>query len=78
MLRRAVLALLLPLTAACGGSSGPVTVLKDTGSDAMLDLARAWASGFHRKDSQVEIAVTGGADIPLDVGRQGRFAGKGG
>src|SRR5262245_55052660 len=46
------------LTAACGGSEP--SIIQNTGSDTMLDVAQAWAERYQAEDSSTAIAVSGG------------------
>lgn len=55
--RTAVLA--WALVAACGGGTDR-TVLQNTGSDTMLDVAQAWAERYQTVNPTVAVAVSGG------------------
>jgi phosphate transport system substrate-binding protein len=64
-LRRAACAVLaaalLVFTAACGRSKGPgKTIIQDTGSDTMVNLAQAWAEEYARVQPAVSVEVSGG------------------
>jgi phosphate transport system substrate-binding protein len=49
------------LPAACGGSKQPEkTVIQNTGSDTMVNLAQAWAEEYAHIDPTVSIEVSGG------------------
>jgi phosphate transport system substrate-binding protein len=49
------------LGAACTRSKGPnKTVIQDTGSDTMVNLAQAWAEEYANVDSTVSVEVSGG------------------
>jgi phosphate transport system substrate-binding protein len=49
------------LTAGCGGSTQPEkTVIQNTGSDTMVNLAQAWAEEYAHVDPTVSIEVSGG------------------
>jgi phosphate transport system substrate-binding protein len=48
-------------TAACARSKGPnKTVIQDTGSDTMVNLAQAWAEEYAKVDPAVSVEVSGG------------------
>ncbi|MGE0158479.1 MAG: phosphate ABC transporter substrate-binding protein [Gemmatimonadales bacterium] len=47
------------LVAACGGGADR-TVIQNTGSDTMLDVAQAWAERYKTVDPSVAVAVSGG------------------
>ena len=52
-------ALLLALTAACGGGTDR-NIIQNTGSDTMLDVAQAWAERYQEVNAAVAVAVSGG------------------
>lgn len=56
---RALGPILLVAVASCGGGA-PETVIRETGSEAMLDVAHAWAEGYRHVDRSVEVTVSGG------------------
>jgi phosphate transport system substrate-binding protein len=56
--RLAKLAPLLLLTLACGRGGG--TVIQETGSETLLNVARAWAAGYRHVDRSVTVTVSGG------------------
>jgi len=52
---------LVLLAAACGRSKGPhQTVIQDTGSDTMVNLAQAWAEEYAKVEPAVSVEVSGG------------------
>src|SRR5687768_8596870 len=55
--RTAVLAWIVVV--ACGGGTDR-TVIQNTGSDTMLDVAQAWAERYQTVNSAVAVAVSGG------------------
>jgi len=58
--RAGVLALAL-LAGACSRAKGPSkTVIQDTGSDTMVNLAQAWAEEYAAVDPTVSVEVSGG------------------
>ena len=48
----------LILVTACGG--GERTIIQNTGSDTMLDVAQAWAERYQTVDASTAVAVSGG------------------
>jgi phosphate transport system substrate-binding protein len=55
------LALLAFLAASCSRSKGPnKTVIQDTGSDTMVNLAQAWAEEYASVEPSVSVEVSGG------------------
>lgn len=57
----ALIACVLLLPAACSRSKGPgKTMIQDTGSDTMVNLAQAWAEEYARVDPAVSVEVSGG------------------
>jgi phosphate transport system substrate-binding protein len=60
-LRCAAIAAVALACACCGRSRGPnKTVIQDTGSDTMVNLAQAWAEQYASVDPSVSVEVSGG------------------
>jgi phosphate transport system substrate-binding protein len=57
MLRRALVVLALLITG-CGG--GERSIIQNTGSDTMLDVAQAWAERYQTVNPSTAVAVSGG------------------
>jgi phosphate transport system substrate-binding protein len=56
-----VLALVLFVTAACGGGSrSSRTLIQNKGSDTLVSVAQAWAEAYKEVNPDVAVAVTGG------------------
>jgi len=56
-------AVVASVTVACGGSTSKQpakTVIQDTGSDTMVNLAQAWAEAYAKVAPQVSVEVSGG------------------
>src|SRR5579872_7635822 len=52
---------LLVIPIGCSRSKGPgKTVIQDTGSDTMVNLAQAWAEEYARVEPTVSVEVSGG------------------
>jgi len=59
--RKSKLAPIVLLTLACGGGEGSGrSVIQNTGSDTLLNVAQAWAERYREIDPSVAIAVSGG------------------
>ncbi len=65
LLRRAVTfslgAVIVVMAAGCSGSKEPEkTIIQNTGSDTMVNLAQAWAEEYAKVDPSVSVEVSGG------------------
>jgi len=61
VVRALVAAMLAGLLLGCTGSKQPQkTVIQNTGSDTMVNLAQAWAEEYAEVDPMVSVEVSGG------------------